>query len=248
MPAYDEAAGIARELDAILSYLERRPYSFEVIVSADGDDGTRERAQGCARGDRRVVVTGTVVRRGKGRAVREAAALASGRVIGYVDADGKVPIEELDRVLPWLERDCDVALGSRGLPESRVECRRPLHRRCGSRIFAALVHGLVGLRDVRDTQCGFKFFRREAARELFARQRTDGYLFDVELLCLARALGYRVREVPIRWRDDGDSRLDLVSGGLPLLRELWRIRATHHGAPQRVIESSPASTVSPARR
>ena len=225
MPAYNEAAGIARELEAILSYLERQPYRFELIVAADGDDGTRERALGCARGDERVVVTGASARRGKGRAVREAAALARGRLLGYVDADGKVPIEEIERVIPWLERGCDVAIGSRALPASRVGCRRPLHRRCGSRVFAALVHGLIGLRDIRDTQCGFKFFRREAARELFARQRTDGYLFDVELLCLARSLGYRVREVPIRWRDDGDSRLDLATGGLPLLRDLWRIRA-----------------------
>lgn len=193
-------------------------------MSADGEDGTRERARELSRRDTRIVVIGSATRRGKGRAVREAAGLARGRLVGYVDADGKTPIEEIEQLLPWLERDCDVAIGSRALPGSRVEASRVLHRRWGSRLCAGLVHRLIGLRDIRDTQCGFKFFRGEVARELFARQKLDGYMFDVELLCLARSLGYRIREVAIRWHDDRDSRLDLVWGSWGILRDLWRIR------------------------
>jgi hypothetical protein len=170
-------------------------------------------------------------------------------VVGYVDADGKARIQEMDKLLPWLERGSDVVIGSRARPESFIERPRPLHRRLGTRAFAALVHALVGLREVRDTQCGYKFFRGEVARELFARQRLDGYGFDVELLWLASALGYRIREVGIRWGDDGDSRLPLATGSLAVLRELWRIRRLRRLAQRAPAEAaSPARTASAARR
>ena len=81
-----------------------------------------------------------------------------------------------------------------------------------------------GLRSVTDSQCGFKFFRRHAALELFRCQKIDGYMFDVEILALAQLFGYRIKEVPIRWRDDGDSRLQLLSGNLRNVRDIFRIR------------------------
>ena len=86
------------------------------------------------------------------------------------------------------------------------------------------MHTVVGLREIRDTQCGFKFFHRDAALRLFAAQRIDGYMFDVEILALAERFGYGVREVPIRWRDDADSRLELVRGNLRNMRDICRVR------------------------
>ena len=225
MPAYEEARSIEGTLDSIVSHLAGKPYGFEVIVAADGKDGTRTRALERAGSDGRILVTGSVARRGKGRAVREAVAIARGCLIGYMDADGKASVEELEKLRPWLEAGWDLAVGSRALPESRIEGRRRLYRRLGSAVFAALVRGLLGLREVRDTQCGLKLFRREVARDLFAAQRIDGYMFDVELLCLASARGYRVREVPIRWRADEDSRLELIGGSFRILADLLRIRA-----------------------
>jgi dolichyl-phosphate beta-glucosyltransferase len=248
VPAYNEAARIAETLDAIVSYLERGPNAFEVIVAADGDDATRDEAERRAREDPRVRVTASAARRGKGRAVREAVRLARGRLIGYMDADGKTPVEELEKLLPWLAQDWDVVVGSRALPGSRLESRRRPHRTLGSLVFRALVRGVLGLRDVRDTQCGFKLFRAEAARDLFARQHVDGYLFDLELLLLARASGYRIREVAIRWRDDRDSRFDALAGSAGILRDLLRI------ARQRVWGGSPpavggdAGSSAPSRR
>lgn len=87
---------------------------------------------------------------------------------------------------------------------------------------------LLGLSDIRDTQCGFKFFRREAAKTIFHYQRIDGYMFDVEVLRLARLLGYRIQEVGVRWRDDGDSRYSPLSGTIKNARELLRIRALRY--------------------
>ena len=136
--------------------------------------------------------------------------------------------------LSLLEQGFDVVIGSRRAEGARVESPRPLHRRLGSRGFRAAVWLLLpALRGVPDTQCGFKFFQKEAARALFAAQRVDGYMFDVELLVLAAAAGYRVKQVGLRWRDDGDSRLDLLSGNWRNLVDLLRIRGRAAGAQAR---------------
>jgi hypothetical protein len=132
-------------------------------------------------------------------------------MIGYLDADGKTPVEELDKLIPWLEGGYDVVLGSRRAEGARIEVRPSLTRRLGSRAFLAVVHAIVGLRGLRDTQCGLKLFRGDVAKDLFRRQRIDGYMFDVEVLHLAEISGYRIAEVGVHWRDDGDSRLDLAS-------------------------------------
>jgi dolichyl-phosphate beta-glucosyltransferase len=230
VPAYNEARRIRQTLESVRSWLEARGLAFEVIVAADGDDGTREIAASLGASDPRLTVLGGAKRRGKGRAVRLGVERAKGRAVGFVDADGKTPIEDLDLLLPWLERGFDVAIGSRALTESRVEVEPPLHRRLGSRAFRLVLHALVGLRGIGDTQCGFKVFRREVARDLFSRQRIDGYMFDVEVLHLAERRGYRIKEVGVRWRDDGDSRLDLVAGNWRNLVDLLRIHLARHPA------------------
>jgi hypothetical protein len=141
-------------------------------------------------------------------------AIATGEVTGFADADNKTPIDEFDRVLAAFTGGADVVIGSRQLAGARIERPRRWYRRLGTMGFAAFVHTLVGLADVPDTQCGFKFFRRDVARDLFSRQVIDGYMFDVEILCLAAEAGYRLVQVPVRWRDDRDSRLHLVGGNL----------------------------------
>jgi dolichyl-phosphate beta-glucosyltransferase len=115
-------------------------------------------------------------------------------------------------------------IGSRALRESRIERRQPLYRRLGSRGFSVFMHTVVGLPGIVDTQCGFKFFQRRAALDLFSRQKIDGYMFDVEILYLAQKAGYRIAQVPIRWRDDGDSRLVLLGGNVRNVIDIFRIR------------------------
>lgn len=221
LPAYNEAASIQGTVSEMAAYFTRRGLSYEIIVAADGDDGTRERVR--EMGLPALCVIGNVERRGKGRGVRGAVALATGEVIGYADADNKVPIEEFDKVQPWLA-EFPVVTGSRALDRSLIERRQPLYRRLGGRGFHFFMHAATGLAEITDSQCGFKFFRHDAAKDLFARQKIDGYMFDVEILALARARGYAVKEVPIRWRDDHDSRLELVRGNLRNVRDILRIR------------------------
>ena len=222
VPAYNEANTIERTLGLCRTYLDSRGWDYQVIVSADGNDGTREKVAEIARRDGRVSVIGSAERGGKGRGVRNGVFRATGQVIGFIDADYKTPIEEFEKLRPWLERGVEVVIGSRKVDDARVHVPQALHRRLGSKAFGIVRNVLVGLGDIRDTQCGFKFFQRAAAKAIFARQRIDGYMFDVEILYLARHLGYRIQEVGVCWQDDGDSRSNAlrqsVSHGLDLLR------------------------------
>lgn len=219
IPAYNEVQRIAQTVGEAKSFFERRGHSYEIIVSADGDDGTREKVAEMARADSTLQVTGSAARRGKGYGVRQGVLRAKGSIIGFSDADNKTPIDDLDRLEPWLSEGYEVVIGSRALRESRIERRQPLYRQWGSKAFAFFLHATIGLHDIVDSQCGFKFFQRAAALDLFERQKIDGYMFDVEILYLAKRAGYRIAQVPIRWRDDGDSRF----GAREALEDAWDV-------------------------
>lgn len=223
VPAYNEVATIQTTLRAIDHYLVRRGFIYELIVAADGSDGTREAAAALA-DELPVTVIGTVERRGKGRGVREGIRFATGDIVGFLDADYKVPIDEIEKILPWFEQGYDVVIGSRAASGSRIKISQPWYRRLGSKGFAFVMRPLVGLWGIADTQCGFKFFRGAVAHDLFARQSIDGYMFDVEVLSLAVRSGYQVKEIGVNWQDDGDTRLQLVSGNWRNLKDLFRIR------------------------
>ncbi len=232
MPAYNEGRRIGVALEKTLAYLSCQPYNSQVIVVDDGSrDNTAQVAQGfCTlapdlrKGTSSLRLLRNESNRGKGYSIRRGVAEATGCFVGFTDADYKTPIEEFDKILPWLQDGFDVVIGSRGMLESRIEVAQPLYRQLGSKAFAVAMHLLIGLPEIRDTQCGFKFFRREVALDVFARQQVDGYMFDAESLAIAQGLGYRIKQVPIRWHNDADSRYKVVSGTLRNLSELIRIR------------------------
>jgi dolichyl-phosphate beta-glucosyltransferase len=227
IPAYNEASRIQTTVLEAIEYFRGRQQPCEIIVSADGTDGTREAAQQLVSAHPNIRVIGSPQRRGKGHGIRQAVRIATGTVVGFADADNKTPITEFDKIEPLLRAGTEVVIGSRGLRGSRIERPQPLYRRLGSRAFGIVMHTVVGLPGIRDTQCGFKFFQGDVARELFRRQQIDGYMFDVEILFIARQRGYRIEEVPVRWRDDGDSRLNLVMGNLRNMRDVLGIRWRH---------------------
>jgi len=226
LPAYNECASIASTIDQAFAYFQSRAIHVEIIVAADGNDGTRELVRDKSAGNPDLRAIGHEQRSGKGRGVREAVALARGRFIGYADADNKVPFSEYDKVQPFLAQGFEVVTGSRAVAGSEIERRQPWYRQIGSKGFHYFMQTVVGLPGVHDSQCGFKFFQRDAALELFRLQKIDGYMFDVEILAIAHRLGYRIREVPIHWRDDGDTRLQLLSGNIRNVRDIFAIRAS----------------------
>lgn len=224
VPAFNEVKRIRQALEATRQFLGQRAISHEIIVAADGTDGTREVVADMGQRDGRISVLGSAERGGKGRGIRLGVQRAVGEIIGFMDADYKTPIEELDKLLPWFDQGYDVVIGSRGISGARIEVRPPFYRTLGSRAFNLVVHLLLGLWSVRDTQCGFKFFRHAVAKDLFGRQQVDGYMYDVEILHLAERGGYRIKEVGVRWRDDGDTRLKLVAGNWRNMIDILRIR------------------------
>ena len=219
-------------INEAVQYFEDRRYPYEIIVAADGDDGTREIVAEMRVGNPRLRAIGRPGRHGKGRGIREAVRLAAQTIIGFADADNKVPIGEYDKFAPVLAAGCPVVIGSRALERSQIERAQPWFRRLGAGGFRVFMRNATGLRTISDTQCGFKFFHHETAKQIFAMQKIDGYMYDVEILLLAQRLGLEIREIPIRWRDDGDSRLELVRGNLRNVRDIFRIRMETRAAVQ----------------
>lgn len=230
-PAYNEARSIASTLKEAVQYLEEHRINYEIIVSADGNDGTREVVAGFSKTNPRIQGIGSLERRGKGKGIRNAVALATGKWIGFSDADNKTPITEFDKFIPELQKGTEVVIGSRGSRQSLIERPQPWYRRVGARGFAVFMHIFTGLWGIVDTQCGFKFFQADIAHDLFTRQQIDGYMYDVEILYLAKKEGYRIAQVPIRWRDDGDSRLQLLSGNIRNVMDVLSIRLRNYARP-----------------
>jgi dolichyl-phosphate beta-glucosyltransferase len=224
VPAYNEARRLPGTLPRVIAYAKRLEEPAEIIVVDDGStDGTGDVAAAAARAGHPVVVLRSSPNRGKGAAVRQGMLAARYGHVLFTDVDLSTPIEEAAKLRTALARGADVAIGSRRLADSDVQVRQPWLRDLAGRTFSGLV-ALLLLPGVRDSQCGFKLFRRSTARELFARQRLDGFGFDAEVLWLARRLGYRVTEVPIVWRDDHRSNVRLVRDSGRMLLDLGRVR------------------------
>jgi dolichyl-phosphate beta-glucosyltransferase len=159
--------------------------------------------------------------RGKGAAVRAGIDAATGDPIVFLDADLTIPVEIIDLFIGALDTGADIAIASRYVPGSIVD--RPWWRRVMGDVFRAVVHLLVPT-DIRDTQCGGKMYTAEAAKDLFAKQRLNGFAFDAEVLFLARRAGYTVREIPFALRQHNDSRIDFLADTPKMLRDLVVIR------------------------
>jgi dolichyl-phosphate beta-glucosyltransferase len=222
-PAYNEAQRIASTVQEAVDYFETRKMTYEIIVSADGTDGTREKVAELGILNPHIRAIGTPERMGKGHGIREAVRISQGKFIGFSDADNKTSITELDNFLPFLQQGIDVVIGSRAY-RAVIERPQPWYRRIGSKGFGVFMHLVTGMWEISDTQCGFKFFQGPVAKDLFARQQIDGYMYDVEILYIAKQSGYRLQQIPVHWRDDGDSRLQLLSGNIRNFWDVIRIR------------------------
>lgn len=240
LPAYNEARSIRTTLTSMRVFLDAQAYDYQVIVAADGDDATPDIVQEFVQGWPNLQLSAERGRHGKGHGLRRGMRYATGDIVGFLDADYKTPIEEVTKVLPWFAEGYQLVAGSRGMADSNVQRKQRWYRQIGSRVFGIGMHAIVGLNHLHDTQCGFKFFTRAAAREIFRRAQIDGYMCDVEILWLAQRLGYRVREVGIAWSDDGDSRLQLVRGNARNFADLLRIRLARYEL-DRVVTELPQS-------
>jgi len=224
IPAYNESRRLPGSLADIAAYVRQTGLSCELIVVDDGSiDGTADivRQQPTSGVTLRVLANAT--NRGKGWAVRQGMLAASGGMRLMCDADLSTPIGELDKLRPWLAAGYDIAIASRDLPGADLDPPQPWPRRYLALLFRALRRRLL-LPELLDTQCGFKLFRGAAAEALFGRQTLNGWLFDCEVLALAKQMGYRIREVPVRWGHRPGSRVQTWRTALTALPTLLRLR------------------------
>jgi dolichyl-phosphate beta-glucosyltransferase len=229
IPAYNEAAKIGRDVQEAASFLSEKGFDGEVIVVDDGStDGTAAEA---GRAGVPSAVRKTVLRlernSGKGAAVKRGVLQSQGKVVLYADSGTCIPYANALPVIKRIEAgDLDIGLASRRLVGTVIRRNRPLRRRIISRLFHRAAVIIAGLpRRITDSQCGFKVYGGEAARELFAGLVTTGFLFELEIILKALRRGLRVEEFPVEWTCDLDTRLRPSAQAGSIFKELLNVRS-----------------------
>lgn len=222
IPAYNEEQRIAHTLEVVIQFLEVQGYSWEIIVVDDGsEDETAALVRRFAQNNIGITLVG-IPHKGKGSAVKEGMLKARGQYRFLADADLSMPIEQLQRFLPPTLDKFDIAIGSREVLGSR-RFDEPPKRHIMGRVFNLLVR-LLAIKEISDTQCGFKCFEASVAETLFPFQQAHGWGFDIEILFLAQKLGMNIHEVPIDWYYRQGSKIRPWRDSFLMFRDLLFVR------------------------
>lgn len=224
VPAYNEEQRLPRTLARLHEYYEAQDYSYDVTVVSDGSkDRTAQIVTEFAKEHPAFRLIDYTPNRGKGYAVRTGILAAEGDLILFCDADLATPQEETEKLLPHMEAGADIAIGSRPLRESQLDKHQPLYREMFGRLSNKLIQ-VLAVRGIKDTQCGFKMFKKQVGHEIFKRCKLNEFGFDFESLMIAKDMNFRIDEVPIRWLDQEGSKVVLMRDGPRALRDLVKIR------------------------
>ncbi len=224
IPAYNESRRLEATLDCVLQYVSLQGWNAEVLVVNDGSsDVTRDIVLQQAAKDPVLRLVDNPGNRGKGYSVRNGVLHARGEFIIFTDADLASPIEEAEKLLAALHAGADMAIGSRWLDKTLQTRPQPLYRRILGRMFNLALRLVLGM-NYKDTQCGFKAFTQQAAQAVFPLQIIERWGFDPEILFLARRLGLRVDEVPVKWAHQENTKISPIRDGLRMFTELLTIR------------------------
>ncbi len=225
IPVFNEREKIAVDIAAAASYFTEKNMHAEIIIADDGSsDDTCEIASAVPLPEPlELSIIRAKKHRGKGYALRKGFTRSRGKYVMFADSGNTVPWHTIERGLALITSGkCDIAHGSRFLPQSVILTNRSWKRKMISSVFRfGMRWSLAVPADLSDSQCGFKIFRGEVARELFARAKLNGFLIDIEIILLALKAGYLIREFPLQWRCDPDSRLSLPANFFSIFKE-WR--------------------------
>jgi dolichyl-phosphate beta-glucosyltransferase len=223
IPAYNEEGRLQGSLEQIERFVAEQDYGIEVVVvNNNSSDATPQIAEAFAAAHPDYACVFHEPRQGKGAAVKTGMLNGRGAYLFICDADLSMPIEEVNRFLPPAIDGYDVAIASRELPGAK-RVGEPEYRHLMGRVFNLIVR-VLAVPGIQDTQCGFKAFRREVAQDVFPRQTIDGWGFDVEVLFIARKLGYKLVEVPITWYYKPQSRVKPIHDSINMFVEVLRVR------------------------
>ena len=213
IPAYNEEKRLPRTLTEVNSYLRTRDYDYEILVVNDGSgDKTVEIAKNLIPGIKNLRVTGYNRNQGKGYAVRFGMMEAKGDFRLFSDADNSTSVDQVEKMWPEIEKGADIVIGSRDIKGAVLDPPQPWIRQMllgeGFKLFRKLV---LGLWKIEDTQCGFKCFSKEAAENIFPKCRISRFAFDPEILIIAEKMGYEIKEIPVYWKNDLESKVKFKS-------------------------------------
>lgn len=235
IPAYNEEKRIVKTLLSVDKYLSERDYDYEILVI---DDGSRDNTVTIVKNFKKMIKNLDVIENkenhGKGWVVRQGMLAAKGKYRLFTDADNSTSPDQAKNLLSWLKgvktRNgivekigfYDIAIGSRAIKGARVVIKQPIVRVLAGKASNFLIQSLA-LPGIWDSQCGFKIFTAKAASDIFKKATINRWGFDIEILALGRRLGYKIKEVPVTWMNDPDSKVSL-RGYLNTFRELLKIR------------------------
>ena len=223
VPAYNEEKRLPPTLARLAEFFADQDYAVKITIVSDGStDQTNQIVNDFGNENPSFELLTYTPNHGKGYAVREGMLAAQADYVLFSDADLAAPIEEIDKLWLAMAKGADIAIGSRPLKESNLEIRQPWYREMLGRAFNKAVQ-MLAVKGIDDTQCGFKLFKKEVSDDIFNRCKLDGFGFDFESLMIARDLGYKIEEVPIRWSHQEGSKVSLVRDGIRMLTELVKL-------------------------
>ncbi len=227
IPAYKEGERIGHNLLEIEKFLSEKDYDYEIIVVVDGSpDNTAEVARNYSDQVKNLRVIDNKENHGKGYVVRQGLLEAKGKYRAFLDADGSTSITHLDKFLPEFENGYDVVIGSRKIEGAYIQVHQPKYREVMGEGGNWLIRIVLGLWRYPDTQCGFKMLSGKAAQEVASRMVVDRFGFDFELVVLAEKLGFKVKQMPVRWLNEEGSTVSLTgpNGFIQVLIDLFKTK------------------------
>jgi len=223
IPAYNEEKRLPPTLKEVVEYLKKQNFSWEVLVVNDGSsDNTAKVVAEFAQSHPNVRLIDNKTNQGKGAVVKQGMLEAKGEWRLFMDADNSTPISEVEELWPFI-KDYEVIIGSRYVQGSKITEKQPFIRRFISRAGNILIQLLI-LPGIQDTQCGFKMFSQKATETVFPKQRFMRWSFDMEILAIAKRAGFKIKEVPVVWRNAPQSKLKAVKAALRTLKDLLLIK------------------------
>jgi dolichyl-phosphate beta-glucosyltransferase len=224
IPAYNEEKRLPKTLKEINDYLKNQNFESEIIVVSDGSkDRTCEVVEDLKSQIPNLKLICEKVNRGKGYGVKIGMLEAKGKYRLFTDADNSTPISEIEKFWPEFEKGADLVIASRDLKGAILDPPQPLFRRFVGEVFKYLRKIIVGLWEIQDTQCGFKCFKGEVAEKIFPKCKIERFAFDPEILLIAKKMGFKIKEVPVYWKNDLQSKVKFKSM-IKMLIDLFKIR------------------------
>lgn len=224
IPSYNEEKRLPKILKFIDQYLRNQTYDYEILVVNDGSkDKTAEVVEGLKAEIRNLELIDNKENHGKGFVVRQGMLKAKGEYRVFTDADNSTSVDQVEKMWPEFEKGFDIVIGSRDVKGAVLDPPQPWQRVALGNLFNLLVQATLGLWGIWDTQCGFKGMTKTAAESILPKCRIDRWAFDPEILIIGRKLGFKIKEIPVRWVNDPESKVKL-KGMIRMLKELALIR------------------------